>query len=142
LLRLRDRHGLSNFLGAALQYGVYDLRGTPSVRLWGDRPLVLNTPMIDWFVDQYAPPEVRGDPDVSPLLADLRSLPPALFSVGTEDPLLDDTLFLAARWRAAGNEADLRVYPGAPHSFDTLPLPVGQEATGSITHFLAQAAGR
>jgi acetyl esterase len=44
-------------------------------------------------------------------------MPAALFSCGTLDPLLDDTLFMAARWQAAGNPAELAIYPGAPHEF-------------------------
>jgi len=141
LLRLRDEHGIRELSGAALTYGVYDLRGTPSARNWGERPLLLSTPLIDYYANHYAPPAERLNPDVSPLFADLSGLPPALFSVGTEDPLFDDTQFMATRWRAAGNPTELRVYPGAPHSFDTLPLPVGREGALAITHFLARCLG-
>ncbi|MBL6430767.1 MAG: alpha/beta hydrolase fold domain-containing protein [Alphaproteobacteria bacterium] len=46
---------------------------------------------------------------------------PAHFVVGDADPLLDDTLFMAARWRAAGNRADLAVHPGGCHVFQHFP---------------------
>ena len=65
--------------------------------------------------------EQRRDPDVSPLYADLRGLPPALFSVGGNDHLLDDTLFMAARWEVAGNRSELLVYPDTPHGCIALP---------------------
>ena len=51
------------------------------------------------------------DPDVSPLYADLHDLCPALFTVGTGDTLLDDSVFMAARWELAGNPTELAVYP-------------------------------
>ena len=38
-------------------------------------------------------------------------MPPAFFTVGTADALLDDTLFMHARWIAAGNNAQLAIYP-------------------------------
>ena len=56
-------------------------------------------------------------PTISPLYADLGGLPPALFSVGTRDLLLDDTLFMAARWASAGNPLDLAIWPGGCHVF-------------------------
>lgn len=118
LIRLRDRHQLIPFRGANFVYGSFDLRITPSARNWGDRLLVLNTPIIEFFTDNFVPEERRSDPDVSPLLADLTALPPALFTVGTEDPLLDDTLFMYDRWVASGNAAELAIYPGGAHVFD------------------------
>jgi acetyl esterase/lipase len=121
LLRLRDRHGLTPFSGANLTYGCYDLRKTPSVRSWGTRNLILNTPIIEWFSDQFVPESRRGEPDVSPLYADLRDLPPALFTVGTMDPLIDDTLFMYGRWVAASNKAELAIYPGSIHGFHLFP---------------------
>jgi acetyl esterase/lipase len=108
VLRLRDRHGITGaFRAANIVYGCYDLSMTPSQRLWGERRLPLTTPGLRWFAEQYTPGqtgEQRRAPDVSPLYADLRGLPPALFSVAALDPLLDDSLFLSARWRAAGND--------------------------------------
>jgi acetyl esterase/lipase len=55
--------------------------------------------------------------------------------VGTLDPLLDHTLFLYARWVAAGNPAELQVYPGAPHGFDLFPTREGEQATKAIDAF-------
>jgi acetyl esterase len=126
LLRLRDRHGLGGaFGGANLVYGAFDLSGTPSTRRWGERNLVLSTPLITWFTERFLPgttPEQRRDPEISPLYADLSGLPPALFTVGTLDPLLDDSLFMAARWEQAGNDAELRVFPESVHAFNAFPL--------------------
>ncbi|QIB34470.1 alpha/beta hydrolase [Ancylobacter pratisalsi] len=129
LLRLRDRHGLTPFCGANLTAGCYDLGLTPSARLWGDEPLVLNTNDINVFVGHYL--RNGGDvatPDISPLHADLSGLPPALFTIGTRDALLDDTLFLAPRWLAAGNPAELAVYPGGCHVFIGFPGSLTDQA--------------
>src|SRR5215203_3720900 len=107
LLRMRDRHGFSGFLAANLVYGAYDLSMTPSVAGWGDRYLVLSTPIISWFTECFAPAERRRDSDVSPLYAGLAAMPPALFTVGTLDPLLDDSPLMHARWLAAGDAAEI-----------------------------------
>ncbi len=128
LIRMRDKHHFTGFSGANLVYGVYDLSMTPSQRNWGERVLVLNTPIMDWFYDHFVPADIRRNPDVSPLYADLGNLPPALFSVGTLDPLLDDTLFMHSRWTAAGNEAELAIYPGGPHGFDGHPTKLAEGA--------------
>lgn len=124
LLRLRDRYGLTPFVGAHLCYGWYDLGLTPSMRNWGAEPLVLSTPHSDWLAAGYAPGRSREErrlPDMSPLHAALHDLPPAQFSVGTRDALVDDTLFLAMRWSMAGSDTTLDVYPEAMHGFDSLP---------------------
>ncbi len=111
LLRLRDRHGYTGFRGANLVYGAYDLSMTPSQRLFGDERLVLRTIDMVQFYNAFLPTITeRRDPDISPLYARLHAMPPALFSVGTADALLDDTLFMCARWIAAGNQAELAVY--------------------------------
>jgi acetyl esterase len=140
LLRLRDRHGVRGaFAGANLVYGAYDLSMTPSQRRWGDRNLVLSTPIIRWFADCFCgdrDPEDRRDPDVSPLFADLRDMPPAIFQVGTADPLLDDSLFMAARWRSAGAPAELHLYDAAAHGFTSFGIGVAVAARQDQYAFL------
>ncbi len=110
------------------------------MRNWGARNLILSTPIIHRYTDWFVPRrEARADPDVSPLYADLRGLPPALFTVGTLDPLLDDSLFMAARWCAAGNPGELAVYPGGVHAFNAFPIPIADRANARVLAFLADA---
>ena len=122
LLRLRDRHGLAGrFLGANLVFGAYDLSGTPSARGVGIVPEndILSVEFSRFVIEHFTPgmtTDERRSPDVSPMFADLRDMPPALFMVGTADHLVDDTLFFASRWVLAGNRAELLVYPGVPHA--------------------------
>jgi acetyl esterase/lipase len=143
LLRLRDRHAITEaFEAAVFQYGCFDLSMTPSQRLWGERNLVLSGPIMMWFADQFLPRhdrEQRRDPDISPLFADLSGMPPAIFTIGTADPLLDDSLFMEARWRQAGHGTELRVWPEAPHGFVALPMSVADVALAAEHDFLRRA---
>jgi len=145
LLRLRDRHGISGaFAGANLVFGVYDVAMTPSARSWGERNLVINTPTMAWFADMFTPDmtdDQRRSPQVSPLYADLVDMPPALFIVGRLDPLLDDSLFMAARWRAAGNDATLLVFPESIHGFLRFPTAMSSAAFDSMLTFARDALG-
>jgi acetyl esterase/lipase len=91
-----------------------------------------------WFADMFVPgttDDERRSPEVSPLYADLRDMPPALFTVGTLDPLLDDSLFMAARWQAAANKSTLRVYPESVHGFIRFPTGIAMLAVESMLEF-------
>lgn len=137
ILRMRDRYGYTGFRGANLVYGAYDLSMTPSQRAFGNRRLVLRTIDMQQFYNAFLPTVTeRRVPDISPLYADLAGLCPALFSVGTEDALLDDTLFMHARWIAAGNEAELAIYPGGAHGFTLFPNRQADEAAARSEAFL------
>jgi acetyl esterase/lipase len=139
LLRLRDRHGLTPFSAAILNYGCFDLGMTPSARQWGAEKLVLNTAGIEAFRKNFLPAATDfSDPDISPLYADLRAMPPALFTLGTRDALIDDSLFMAPRWLAAGNVAELAIYPGACHGFLNVPFRQRDDAVARISLFLAR----
>jgi acetyl esterase/lipase len=124
LLRLRDRGLVESFIGAILQFGAYDLSGqSPSGRRYAD----------EWFIQAYAGhvPD-RTIPDLSPLYADLRDLPPSLLLVGALDLLLEDNLAMAARLSAAGNDVDLRVFPESPHGFTSVPTAMAASAWSGI----------
>jgi acetyl esterase len=142
LLRLRDRHGFTGFSGANLVYGAYDLSLTPSQRLFGNERLVLRTIDFVQFVNAFLPTVTdRRQPDISPLYAPLHHMPPALFTVGTADALLDDTLFMYARWLAAGNAAELAIYPGGAHGFTLFPSALADQAAARMDDFLSRLAG-
>lgn len=131
LLRLRDKHGYTGWSGANLIYGVYDLRNTHSRLTFHEDP-ILDGDGMEWFARHYLEgtdgAERLDDPDISPVLADLRGLPPALFTIGTLDPLLDENLAMAARYAAAGNQTELAVYPGGFHAFDAFDFPLAEQA--------------
>ena len=137
ILRMRDRHGYTGFRGANIVYGAFDLSMTPSQRQFGNTRLVLRTIDMQQFYNAFLPTIAdRRVPDISPLYADLKGLCSALFSVGTKDALLDDTLFMHARWVAAGNEAELAVYPGGAHGFTLFPNNLSRAATTKMDAFL------
>lgn len=142
LLRLRDGHGLTRaFRGANLNAGFFDLGLTPSVRNWGEERLVMNSRDLTAFADGYVRAGIdRRRPDVSPIYADLKGLPPALFTVGTRDPLLDDTLYMSARWAAAGNGGHTAHYPGGCHVFVRYPGAMTERALELIDRFLMALA--
>jgi acetyl esterase/lipase len=125
-----------HFSGANLVYGAYDLSGTPSRRVYRDT-LVLTDGSMEWFTQQFLPgvdAEGRRAPEISPLYADLDGVPRALFTVGSADPLLDDSRFMAARWPA---DCELRVYEGGAHGFNAFPIEIGRDANVAQARFLA-----
>ena len=142
ILRLRDRHAYTGFRGANIVYGAFDLSMTPSQRQFGNTRLVLRTIDMQQFYNAFLPTITdRRVPDISPLYADLKNLCPALFSVGTKDALMDDSLFMHARWVAAGNAGELAIYPGGPHGFTLFPSDLSIAATMTMDAFLNRVLG-
>jgi acetyl esterase len=125
------------FAAANLAYGPFDLGETPSHRLYDDT-LVLTRPGMEWFTRNFVPGrdgEALRSPEISPLYADLTGVPPALFTVGACDPLLDDSRFMAARWPA---DHELRVYDAGCHGFTVFPLAIARDANAAAARFLAE----
>jgi acetyl esterase len=137
LARMRDKHGFTGFKEANLSYGNFDTTMTPSQTWVGEKCGFLGPRDIAFCSDAYAPDKKeRRNPDMSALYANLERMPAALFTVGTLDAFLDDSLFVYARWIAAGNEAELAVYPGGLHAFNMFPIPIATEANARIDAFL------
>lgn len=99
------------------------------------KPLILDQEIIDHFIKAFIPGMTAGqkkDPSVSPFYENLvpfrGRLPSALFTIGTEDPLVDDSVMMATRWMMGGGEAILKVYSGAPHGFNRFPAQALKES--------------
>lgn len=141
LLQLRELSELQqHFVAANLVVGNYDFSMTPSQRAATPAHFLSPEHLAEMraavFPDKYS--EALRDPGISSLYADLRDMPAALFSVGTADTVLDDSLFMAARWQAAGNSAQLEIYPEAPHLFMTYPTRMAAEARRRMFAFMSK----
>lgn len=129
--------------GLVLNYGAYDLSFLPQARNYS-KPLVLTPEVMMKYMDVFLPgksPDERKDPSISPFYKDLSGLklPPALFTCGTEDCLLEDTVMMAVRWAMAGAETSTRLFAGAPHGFNLFSaedLPASKECRVVINEFL------
>lgn len=76
-------------------------------------------------------------PYISPLFnPDFTKLPPAIFIVGEDDALYDDSLFAAIKWHMAGNEAELVVFPGSNHGFVRLGGPDAADGLATSEAFV------
>lgn len=131
--------GLSSGVEALIvSYPIYDLNYTPSC-LSHTREAVLSSEGMRKFVEtafRNVSAEQRRNPNLSLLYADLKNLPPALFLCGTEDPLVDDSAFMAARWSLAGSAAELCLVPGGWHAFTLIPAgEVTDEGLAEIVSF-------
>lgn len=141
LLRRRDE-GEMPLRAAVLTFGVFSAKlDLPSMKEMWDRKLVLSGPIMEFFVDAYANGRDLEHPYISPLYADLKGMPPAIFTVGTLDHLYSDTLKMANAWRKAGNVIELREFPGAPHGFTGYPVEAADTAIGAMGEFLARNLG-
>jgi acetyl esterase/lipase len=141
LLKIRDEAGYEDWVGANLVYGTYLPHGTPSVNQWDTKGLILDPDSMTWFGEHYTGGRKIDvfDPAFSPLYGTLHDMPPALFTIGTWDPLVDDTLFMATRWLVAGNITELAVFPGGTHAFDAFPTQIATEARTRMHDFIRNA---
>jgi acetyl esterase/lipase len=79
-----------------------------------------------------------ADPQISPIFADLRGLPPLLIQVGSHEILLSDALRLAGRAAIDDVPVTLEVTPGVPHVFQGFAavLDEGDAALDRASTFL------
>jgi acetyl esterase/lipase len=146
LLRLRDTRDptFDAIIAAHFDSGPFDVSGTPSQRLATDQTLIVVPMWLEAFRELAFPArdlEMLRDPALSPLYADLSGLPPAMFVVGALDPLLDDSLFMASRWQAAGNEAMVEVWPVGAHTFMNMGTPLADAALARTTAWISDVLG-
>ena len=138
MLALRER-GLPLPVSAVLMSPWTDLAATgASYDTRADADPVHQRPMILALAKNYL--GGQGDPCnplVSPLYADLRGLPPLLIQVGDRETVLDDSVMLAEKARAAGIDVNLEIWDGMIHVFQMFgaELPEAHQAIASIAAF-------
>jgi monoterpene epsilon-lactone hydrolase len=95
---------------------------------------------IDRYANAYLGNQSRLDPLASPLLADLRGLPPMLIQVGRNEVLLDDARVLHKKALAAGVPSELHIYEHVPHGwhYGAPFVPETRAALREITEFIAR----
>lgn len=105
---------------------------------------MLNLRWLEWAAGLYAGARPRTQAQVSPLFADLAGLPPMLVHVGDDEILLDDSVRLAQRARAAGVDCGLRVFPRLWHVFQAQAglIPEADESLQELGAFLRRHGGR
>lgn len=88
------------------------------------------------------------DPKVSPYYEDLEQwrgkLPPALFTVGSMDALLEDSVNMCTRWCMAGGQGVLKILEGAVHGylgFDEAIYPIAGVGKRFTADFIRETMG-
>jgi len=101
----------------------------------------LSKAYLDRFAADYLGGASARDPRASPLLGDLRGLPPLLIQVGSAEILEDDAARFAEKVRAAGGEVTFELWPDMIHVWQrhAHAIPEAQEAIDKIGAFVKHA---
>jgi epsilon-lactone hydrolase len=92
--------------------------------------------------EEYARTTDRSDPVLSPIFADLKSMPPSLLVTSSRDLLLSDTALFHRALLRAGNDAQLVVFEALPHAFwYHFQLPETTEALNLMSNFFTKNLG-
>jgi acetyl esterase/lipase len=77
-------------------------------------------------------------PYASPVYGDATGFPPTLIQVGSDEVLLDDSVRMAERMRAAGCEVELEIWPRMPHAWQVWAriMPEARQAIERIGTFV------
>ena len=102
----------------------------------------LDRAILERFAGHYLQGADPAEPEVSPVFADLRGLPPMLLITGGSEVFLDENLRLADVARAAGCEVTLRVGEGMVHAWPAFAamVPEARIALGEVGAFLSHHA--
>lgn len=142
----RDAAG-PTIVGQALLTPVVDTDQTRGSYIENADGYGLTAPLMCWFLDHYADPEVRNDPRIAPLRAsDLTGLPPAVVVTAEFDPLRDEGVAYAEALAAAGVPTQLVRARGHVHQSLTMVdvvvsgAPIRARLADALRGFFAAAA--
>jgi acetyl esterase/lipase len=137
MLRIRDE-GLRPPIAAALSSPWVDLAATgASMRENENRDPLFTRKDILLGARAVLGRQSARTPLASPIYADLSGLPPMLVHVGADEVLRDDSTRLVARARHAGVDAQLEIWPCAPHAWQLMSfLPEARQSRAKAIEFL------
>ncbi|MFX1550413.1 MAG: alpha/beta hydrolase [Promethearchaeota archaeon] len=139
LIKLRDE-------GVPLPTGVVAL--SPATDFTGDSKTFYENAKTDpiladigifWWTTAFLAGADPNNPLISPLLADLKNLPPILIQVSTSEMLYDHSTRFIGRAKAAGIDATLQEWKDTIHVFQGFglhDLPEAKEAIVKIGEFI------
>lgn len=109
-----------------------------SMKLNAETEANVNSAQASRFAGHYLAGADPRTPYASPLYGDLSGLPPTLIQVGSDEMLLDDSVRMADKLRAANCEVDLEIWPRMPHAWHLFArlLPEARHAIERIGIFL------
>lgn len=118
-LKLRDAGEADAVQGILSYYGAFSPNCSAHARsLYGSPQDMLTSDEIDMFWDTYiSQPSDLTDPYAVTMLAPLEGMPPFMLAVAECDVLAEQNLLMAGHLVAASVPVEVKVYPGAPHSF-------------------------
>lgn len=92
------------------------------------------------YAPAYLGSQDRSNPLISPLFADLHGLPTTLIHVGSDEILLDDSVRLEEKLKAAGGNVRLDVWTGMWHVFQVFApyVPEAQQAIDQVGGFVCE----
>jgi len=119
-------------LGAVLISPLVDLTYSGgSVKRRADRDPFIHINMLKAIAKFYCGSRPADNPEISPLFSDLTGYPPLFVQVGSEEVLFDDAARLVRLSQNRGVSAELEVWPGMFHSFQTM-VPIVPEAKKAL----------
>jgi len=137
LLRLKNKNVHHKIKALNLIFGTYNANTLPSEINSENENLLLSSEMMKKFEDSYLQNnEDKTNPDVSPMFGNFSDMPPAIFTIGTRDLLLDHTLLMHSRWITYGNKAELVIVPGADHAFIAFPCETTSAVIKELNKFI------
>ncbi|GJD95516.1 alpha/beta hydrolase [Methylobacterium iners] len=140
MIRARDE-GLPMPSAAVLFSPITDLLGTgPSHAANSQRDAMFDADVFRRLAAAYLAGSAATHPHASPLYDTLCGLPPLLVHVGETEVLRDDAVGLAAKVRASGGRADLKVWNVVPHGwqFADPMLPEARRSLDEAARFLRE----
>lgn len=122
----------------------YDMEATgESLKTRAHVDKIVQGPILQNMAATFLGSASAKDPLASPLLADLKGLPPIYIQVGDHECLLDDSTRFATRAKAAGVDCTCEVWPEMQHVFQFLAgtAPEGDEAIKKLATWVKPKLG-